>query len=166
MGNAVTQNRWRSEHAKFWIFHKIAKLRNGGDMLQLPRTRAVIFQRWHVADVKNNTSDDQATLVVDQNSADIAYTFWFYVCLHLWDRDWCSAAYGSGSCHGLEPSFLEEICQRQKHRRRQPGSIEIPQLSKFMPTRSSKISQKHLFAARTPTLWCHCTLIFFYSRFQ
>ena len=38
-------------------------------------------------------------------------------------------------------------CQRQKHRRRWPGSIEIPQIRKFMPTRSSKTSRKTSFAA-------------------
>ena len=38
-------------------------------------------------------------------------------------------------------------CRRQKHRRRLPGSIEIPQIRKFMPTRSSKASRKTSFAA-------------------
>ena len=43
-----------------------------------PRHR--ISKRWHVANIKNFTGDDQATLAVDQNSA-------IYVCLHLRDRN-------------------------------------------------------------------------------
>ena len=67
-------------------------------------------KRWQVTDVINVTGDDQATLIiVDQNSADIAYIFWFYVCLHLRDRDCCSVAGGNGSCHELTLSFFEQM---------------------------------------------------------
>ena len=45
--------------------------------------------------------------------------------LRKWDGcNWCSMADGNGSCHGLTPSFFEEMtrCRRQKHHRRWPGN--------------------------------------------
>ena len=60
-------------------------------------SRHRFLKRWYVADVKNIADDDQTTLMVHQNSANIWCTFRFYVCLHLRDRD-CPAADGSGSC--------------------------------------------------------------------
>ena len=42
-------------------------------------TRHRFSNRWHVANIKNIAGDDQATLMVDRNSANIAYTFWFYI---------------------------------------------------------------------------------------
>ena len=47
-----------------------------------------------------------------------------------------------------------------------PGSIEVPQLRKFMPTRSSKTSWKTSFAVRSPLLRRHCALFFFYYHSQ
>ena len=125
-------------------------------------SRCLFSKRWHVANVKSITGNDQTTLIVYRNFEDIEYTFRFYICLCLRDRDCCSAADGNSSCRGLAPSFFEEMtcCRRQKHHRRWSRSIEILQLPKFMPTRSSKPSQKHLFAARMPPLWCHCALFF------
>ena len=72
-------------------------------------------KRWHVADVKNIAADDQTTLMVHRNSANIACTFRFYVCLRLHDRDCCSAA--DGSCHTLTPSYFEEMtrCRRRQN---------------------------------------------------
>ena len=156
-------------------------------------------KRWHVADVKNIAGDDQTTLIVHQNSANLACTFRIYVCLRLHDHDCCSTADGSGSCHASTASYFEEMtryrrqrlqwrwpcnpngrsnfhnldlfmftrsqltlrrrpwrlpeiaqmarCRSQKQRRRWPGSIEIPQIRKVMPTRSSKASRKTSFAA-------------------
>ena len=43
-------------------------------------------------------------------------------------------------------------CRRQKHRRRWPGSIKIPQIWKFMPMRSSKASRKTSFSPRLTAL--------------
>ena len=52
-------------------------------------------------------------------------------------------------------------CRRQKHHRRWPGSIEIPQIRKFMPTRSSKASRKtSFFCYEWRRDWQHCTLFF------
>ena len=164
-------------------------------------------KRWHVADVKNIACDDQTTLMVHQNSANLACTFRIYVCLRLCDRDCCSAADGSGSCHAPAPSYFEEItrCLRQilqwrwpgiefpqfrfvyvytiatdapaaalrlmaasgdrsngmlpmsKTCRRLPGSIEIPQIRKFMPTRSSKAFRKTSFCCYERRRdWRHC----------
>ena len=132
--------------------------------------------------------------------------------LRLCDRDCCSAADSSGSCHAPAPSFFEEMtrcrrqrlhwrwpgnpngqsklrnlglftftrsqltlrrrlrgwwrlpeiaqtarCRRQKHRRRWPGSIEISQICKFMPTRSSKSSWKISFCCYERRRdWRHC----------
>ena len=144
--------------------------------------------------------------MVHRNSANIACTFRIYVCLCRCDRDCCSAADGSGSCHTPAPSYFEEMtrcrrqklhwrwpgnpngrsnfrnlglfmftrskltlrrrlrgswrlqeiaqtahCRCQKHHRRWPGSIEIPQIRKFMPTRSSKVSRKTSFCCTNDT---------------
>ena len=169
-------------------------------------------KRWHVADVKNIAGDDQTTLMVHQNSANIACTFRIYVCLRLCDCDCCSTADGRGSCHAPTPSYFEEMtrcqlqklhcwwpgnpngrskfrnlglftftrsqltlqrrlhswwrlpeiaqtarCRRQIHRRRWPGSIEIPQIRKCMPTRSSKTSRKTSFCCyKRWRAWRHC----------
>ena len=160
---------------------------------------------------QNIAGDDQTTLMVHRNSANIAYTFHIYVCLRLCDR-YCSATDGSGSCHAHAPSYFEEMtccrrqklhwrwsgnpngrskfrnlslfmftrsqltlrrrlcgwwrlpeiaqtarCRRQKHRRWWPGSIEIPQIRKFMPTRSSKASRKTSFCCfERRRDWWHC----------
>ena len=48
-------------------------------------------------------------------------------------------------------------CRRQKHRRRWPGSIEIPQIRKFMPARSSKASRTTSFCCYERRRdWRHC----------
>ena len=69
--------------------------------------------------------------MVHRNSANIACTFRIYVCLRLWDRDCCSVADGSGSCHAPAPSYFEEMtrCQRQKLHWHWPGNPNGP--SKF-----------------------------------
>ena len=89
-----------------------AKLRNGdgGDMLHvavITDSRHRFSKKWHVADVKNIAGDDQTILMVQRNSTNIACTFRIYVCLHLCDRDCCSAADGSGSCHAPAPSYFK-----------------------------------------------------------
>ena len=61
----------------------------------------------------------------------------------------CSTTDGNGSCHGLAPSFFEEMtrCRRQKHRRQWPGNhigpskfgkyhVYLPILRLFMSMRS------------------------------
>ena len=170
------------------------------------------WKRWHVADVKNIAGDDQTTLMVHRNSANLACTFRIYVCLCRCDRDCCSVADGSDSCNAPAPSYFEEMtrcrrqilqwiwpgnpngrsnirnlglctftrsqltlrrrlrgwwrlpeitqtarCRRQKHRRRLPGSIEIPQIRKLMPARSSKSSRKTYFCCYERRRdWRHC----------
>ena len=96
---------------------------------QLPRTRAIFFQRDDTLSMsKTSPAMTRHPLwLVHQNSINISYTsytFWFYVCLRLRDRDCCSAADGNGSCHGLAPSFFEDRtrCQRQTHHWRWPGN--------------------------------------------
>ena len=81
-------------------------------------------KRWHVADVKYIAGDDQTTLMVHRNSANLACTFRIYVCLRLCDRDCCSAADYSGSCHAPAPSYFEEMtrCRRQILHWRWPGN--------------------------------------------
>ena len=103
MQDAATQNRWWNEHSKLWIFCVIVKWRWWRHAAQLTATTVAtdsccrFSKTWHVADIKNIVWDDQATLMVDWNSANIVYTVWFYVCLHLRDRDCCSAADGNGT---------------------------------------------------------------------
>ena len=48
-------------------------------------------KRWHVADVKNNARDGQATLMIDQNSTNITHTFWFYIYEIATDAPWLIA---------------------------------------------------------------------------
>ena len=62
---------------------------------------------------QNIAGDDLATIMVNRNSTNIAYTFRFYASLRLRDRDWCSVADGNGSCHGLAPSFFKEMTRCQ-----------------------------------------------------
>ena len=105
MREAATQDRRWNERAKLWIFRKIPKWRRWRHAPWLTATAVItdsrhrFSKRSHVADVKTIAGDDQATLMVHRNSLNIACTFHFYVCLRLCDRDCCSAADGSGSCH-------------------------------------------------------------------
>ena len=175
------------------------------------------FKELIICRCQSIAGDDQATLMVDKNSANIAYTFRFYVSLRLGDRDCYSAADGKGSCHRLAPSFFEEIthCRHKKlhwrwpgnpndrskfcnlrlftftrsqltlcswrrlpeiahtahsrhqiHRRRWPGSFEIPQLRKLCLQVQAKPLEKHNFAARIPPLWWCCALLFSYYHSQ
>ena len=121
-----------------------AKLRNGdgGDMLHdgngsYHELAPSFSKRWHVTDVKNIAGDDQATLMVYRNSANIACTFLFYVCLRLHDRDCCSAADGNGSCHAPAPSYFNEMtcCRHKKLHWRWPGN----------PNSRSKLHNLRLF---------------------
>ena len=87
-------------------------------------SRHRLSKRWHVSDVKNIAGDDQTTLMVHRNSANIARPFRFYVCLRLHDRYCCSVADGSGSFHAPAPAYFEEItcCRRKKLDWRWPGN--------------------------------------------
>ena len=89
MRDAATQDRQRNECAKWWIFRKIAKWRRWRHAPWLTATAVItdsshrFSKRWHVADVKNIAGDDQTTLMVHRNSANIACLFHFtsvYVC--------------------------------------------------------------------------------------
>ena len=121
----LPQDRWQNERAKLWIFRNIAQ--------HAPRLTATAVitdsrhrfsKRWNDADVKNIASDDQTTLVVHRNSANIACTFCFYACLRLSDRNCCSAADGSSSCHAPASSYFKQItcCRRQQLHWRWPGN--------------------------------------------
>ena len=66
-------------------------------------------KRWHVADVKHMAGDEQTTLMVHRNFKNLACTFRIYVCLRLCDRECCSSADGSGSCHAPAPSYFKEM---------------------------------------------------------
>ena len=122
MRDVATQDRRWNEHAKWWIFREIAKFRRWRHASWLT-AKAVIMdsrhrfsKRWHVADVKNIAGDDQTTLMVHRNFANIACPFRFYVCLRLRDLDCCSAADGSGSRHAPALSYFEEMtrCRHKK----------------------------------------------------
>ena len=72
----------------------------------------------------------------------IVCTFRFYVCLRLSDRDCCSTADSSGSCHASTPSYFEEMtrCWCKKLYWRWPGipngRLKFRNLSFFTFTRS------------------------------
>ena len=66
----------------------------------------------------------------------------YFPILSLRDRDWLFAADG-----GFRRSLKRHVADLKKNRRQWPGSIEIPQILKFMPKRSSKTSWKTSF-------WC------------
>ena len=86
MRDAATQDRRQNEHAKLRIFREIAKWRRWWHAPWLTATAVITDSRhrfsknWHVADVKNIAGDDQTTLMVHRNSANIACTFRIYVC--------------------------------------------------------------------------------------
>ena len=130
MRDAATQDRRRNERAKMLIFREIAKWKRWRHAPWLMATAVItdshhrFSKRWHVADVKNIAGDDQTILMVHWNSANFACTFRIYVCLRLCDRDCCSAAEGSGSCHAPAPSYFEEMtrCRRQILQWRWPGN--------------------------------------------
>ena len=88
--------------------------------------------------------------MVHWNSAHTAYTFRFYVCLRLRDRDCCSAADSSGSCHAPTPSYFEEMtrCQRQKPHWRWLGNpngrSKFRKLGLFTFTRSQPTLRRRL----------------------
>ena len=109
-----------------------------------------VTKRWHVENVKNIASNDQTILIVHRNSANIACTFRFYVCLLLRDRDCCSAADVSSSCHAPASSYFEEMtrCRRQKLHWRWPGNpngrSKFRNLGFFMFTRSQLTLRRRL----------------------
>ena len=130
MRDAARQDRRRNEHAKLLIFREIAKWKRWRHPPWLTATAVNtdshqrFSKRWHVADVKNIAGDDQTTLLVHRNFTNLACIFRIYVCLRLCDRDCCSAADGSGSCHVPAPSYFEEMtrCRRQRLQWRWPGN--------------------------------------------
>ena len=98
-----------------------------------------ISKRWHVADVKKlhwrwpGNPNGQSKF---RNLGLFTFT-WSQLTLRWRLRGWWRL-----------PKIAQTArCRRQKHRRRWPGSIEMPQIRKFMPTRSSKASLKTSFAA-------------------
>ena len=124
------QDRRRNERAELLIFRKITKWRRWWHAPWLTATAIItdsrhrFSKRWHIADVKNIDGDDQTTLMVHRNSANIACTFRIYVCLRLCDHDCCSVADGNGSCYAPAPSYFEEMprCRRQRFHWRWPGN--------------------------------------------
>ena len=142
------QDKQRNDCAKLWIFREIAELRWWRHSPCLTATAVItdshhrFLKRWHVDDVKNIAGDDQTTLMVYRNSANIACTFRYYVCLRLHDCDYCSAADGSDSCHAPTPSYFEEIthCRHKKLHWRWPsnpnGRSKFRNLGLFTFTRS------------------------------
>ena len=107
-------------------------------------------KRWHVTDVKNIAGDEDTTLMVHRDSANIACTFRFYVCLRLRARDCCSVADDSGSCHVRALSYFEEMtrCRRQKLHWRWPGIpngwLKFCNLGLFTFTRSQLTLSRRL----------------------
>ena len=135
MRDAATQDRRWNELAKLWIFRKIATWRRWRHAPRLTiltavitDSSAIVFRGWHIADVKNITGNDQATLMVHRNSANIAFTFPFYVCLRPHDHDCWSAADCSSSCNAPAPSYFEEMTHC-RHEKRWPDNRNGP--SKF-----------------------------------
>ena len=60
------------------------------------------LKRWHVADIKNITSDDQAILRIDQNSTNIAQFVEIYIYEIANDASWLMAmAVATDSRHHL-----------------------------------------------------------------
>ena len=113
-----------------------------------PRRR--ISKRWHVANIKNFNGDNQATLMVDRKNLQFnLFTFMrSQLMLQRRLRGWWR---------------LPEIAQTARSRRQKhPGSIEIPQVRKFMPTKSSKMSRKTFFCCYVwRRYWRQCALFFF-----
>ena len=129
-------------------------------------SRRHFSKTWHVTNVKNIARDDQATLMVDRNSANILFTFRFYACLRLRDRDWYSVADSNGRSYGLVPSFfdIKSIAGIG------PAMTRIDRNSVITKIYAYEIKQdllkKYLFAVRMPPLWFHCALFFSYCNLQ
>ena len=139
MRDAATQDRRRNERAKLWICRDVANWRRWRHAPRLTATavftdsRHRFSKRWHVADVKNVAGDAQTTLMVHRNSANIACTFHFYVCLRLCDRACSSAADSSGSCHTPAWSYFEEMtrCRRKKFTGDDQATLTVNRNSKI-----------------------------------
>ena len=92
-------------------------------------------KRWHVADML-----PQFTLFTFTTSQ---------LMLRRWLRGW----------RRLPEIVQTTYSQRQKHRQERPGSIEIPQIRKCMPTKSSKASRKTSFCCyQRRRYWQQCAL--------
>ena len=188
MRDAATQDRRRNGHAKLWIFREIAKWRRWRHAPRLTATAVITdsryrsSKRWHVSDVKPIACDDQTNLMVHRNSANIVCIFRFYVCLRLCDCDCCSPN-GRSKFRNLglftftrstnTPAAAPRLMAASGDRSNVtlptskispgwPGSIEIPQIKKCMPTRSSKTSRKTSFCCYERRRdWRHCALFTF-----
>ena len=79
------------------------------------------------------------------------------LCLFTFTRSQLMLRRRLRGCWRLPEIAQTERCRCQKHRRRLPGSIEIPQIRKLMPTRSSKASKKTSFCCYERRRdWRHC----------
>ena len=113
-----------------------------------PRCR--FSKRWHVADVKDIGSDDQATLMVDWNST-------IYVCLRLQDNADVTAADGV-----FLRSLKRHVADIKNITGDDQNRLKFCNYDSLCIRDQEKPLEKHLFAARTPPFWWHCVLIFFY----
>ena len=155
MRDAATQDRRRNESAKLWILYEMETVATWlTAMAVITDSRHRFSKRWHVADIKNSAGDDQTTLMVHRNFANIACTFRFYICLRLHDRDCCSTADSSGSCHALAPSYFEEMtcCRHQKRHWRWPGNPNGR--SKFLNLGLFTFTRSQLTLRQRLQRWC------------
>ena len=84
--NDTILNGLQNEHAKLWVCREMETMVTGASWLMATSIATDPCRRLpkrslkgQVADVKNITGDDQATLRIDRNSANIAYIITIYV---------------------------------------------------------------------------------------
>ena len=126
MRDAATQDRRSNERAKLWIFRKIVKWKRWRHaprltwMADLTAPRCHFSKRCHVAAVKNIAGDDQATLMVDRNSA---------ICWFMFTKSQLTLRRRLRGWRRLPDVAQMAGSRRQKYRRRRPGNPNGP--SKF-----------------------------------
>ena len=120
-------------------------------------SRRSFSKRWHVDDVKNITIDDQATLMVDRNSA--KYRAYLPI-IRLRNHDLCSADGG-----GFRRSLKRHTVDVKKIVWRWPNNPK--DRSKFRNDQNlclrdkARPLEKYLFAARTSPLMMPLRTVFF-----
>ena len=132
MRDAATQDRWRNERAKLWIFRQIAKWRRRRHAPWLTATAVItdlrhrFSKRWHVFDVKKHCRR------------------WSQLTLRRRLRGWWR---------------LSEIAQTARNRRQKQrwDDQDRSKFRKFMPMRWSKASRKTSFCCYERRRdWRHC----------
>ena len=121
-------------------------------------SRRRFSKTWYIANVKNIAGDDQATLMVNLNSANIAYNFRFYVYEIVTVAPRLTA---------MAVATIRAIVFRRDDTlptsKTSTAMTRISQISAFSKMKQDLLINIFCFAARMPSLWFHCAFFFLLS---